>query len=468
LAQNEPLAITKAKRPSLNLARFPSQADSVVSLPSPLLILGASVRAAACSAERAGFQPLACDLFADADLSARCPTLRAVGYPHGLAAGAACLPSAPWMYTGGLENHPDVVDQIAATRELLGNAGPVLRAVRDPFQLAAAFSRAGLAFPPVLPAYAAAPDSSPSLRRSSSLRPHPAEARPGRGLLKRRTSSGGTGVRRWEGCLPSQATPDDWYLQQWVAGRPCSAVYVAAAGTATLLGISAQLIAVPWCGGQGFRYCGSLGPLRLSPATVARFRRIGDCLAASFALRGLFGVDAILTPREVWPVDVNPRYTASIEVLERALGVLAVQRHVAACRQEAGGHELRGASGIEQPSAERSLDAKSLAAERHIGWCGKVILYAPRPEEARGAATHQEDALDGPAVEIATDAAGELLAAATGLWPDVADVPSAGTRIEPGHPICTLFAAAPTQREVLARLQAAAAHWSARLAPTRD
>ena len=82
-------------------------------LSQPLLIIGASARAAACSAMRAGFAPLAGDLFGDIDLSRACPARRVQNYPQGLVAAAAACSPAAWLYTGGLENHPDLVDEIA-------------------------------------------------------------------------------------------------------------------------------------------------------------------------------------------------------------------------------------------------------------------------------------------------------------------------------------------------------------------
>ena len=80
------------------------------------------------------------------------------------------------------------------------------------------------------------------------------------------------------------------------------------------------------------RYAGSLGPLPLDPRRHASLTRIGEVLAREFDLRGLFGVDFIDDGAEPWPIEVNPRYTASIEVLERALSFSAVGWHVAACR----------------------------------------------------------------------------------------------------------------------------------------
>src|SRR5437764_13656443 len=112
-----------------------------------LVIVGASVRAAAQSAIRAGFAPLACDLFADVDLRRICSAVRVNGYPQGLASAAAGYPPAPWLYTGGLENHPDLVDQIGRDRPLLGVGGDALRGVRDPFRVVAAMQKHGLPCP---------------------------------------------------------------------------------------------------------------------------------------------------------------------------------------------------------------------------------------------------------------------------------------------------------------------------------
>src|SRR5438094_10464728 len=96
----------------------------------PIVIFGASVRAAAFSALRAGLQPWCADLFADADLQARCPATRLAGaYPEGFEALAAGDWPGPWLYTGGLENHPALVQRLAQRRPLWGNDETVLARV---------------------------------------------------------------------------------------------------------------------------------------------------------------------------------------------------------------------------------------------------------------------------------------------------------------------------------------------------
>ena len=113
----------------------------------PLAIVGASARAAAHSALRAGFQPVTADLFADADLGAFATATRIAPYPDGLLDWLRAVEPPAWMYTGALENHPDLVDQMAWIAPLWGSPGDVLTRVRSPVELLHALTSNGLLFP---------------------------------------------------------------------------------------------------------------------------------------------------------------------------------------------------------------------------------------------------------------------------------------------------------------------------------
>src|SRR6476469_9090194 len=112
-----------------------------------LIVLGASARAAAFSGLRAGFAPHSIDLFSDRDLAAICPAVRIMHYPQDFAPSLAAAPPAPWIYTGGLENHPRLVERLAAIRPLWGNRSEVLRHVRDPVLFTLAAQRSGCLVP---------------------------------------------------------------------------------------------------------------------------------------------------------------------------------------------------------------------------------------------------------------------------------------------------------------------------------
>jgi predicted ATP-grasp superfamily ATP-dependent carboligase len=367
---------------------------------SDLVIIGASARAAAASARRAGLRPWCADLFADEDLRCLGPTVRVAtaDYPQGLLAALTEAPPAPLLYTGGLENYPDVLAR--SPFPLWGNSPPVLRRVRSPFLLARRLRARGLPCPAVR---AAAGDDR-------------------RWLLKPRRSSGGLGIRLHDG---ASCNPRTHYLQEWLDGDPCAAVFLGwANGQADLLGVTRQLIGTPWLHARGYLYAGSVGPLLLSPSERAAWLALGDVLVGDFGLRGLFGVDAILRDGVPWPVEVNPRYTASVEILERGLGQSLLALHAAV---------FTGQSLL------------NLAATRATVTWGKAILYA-RQDLIFPAMGPWHASLETP---------GEL--------PLFADIPAAGAHVAAGRPVMTLFAADKNEEACLARLQETAAALDRRL-----
>ena len=88
-----------------------------------VICAGASARSLAFSCLRAGLRPVTCDLFYDSDLAARCPGTRIAAdtWPEGILSALEQLPPLPVIYSGGLENHPDLISRIENRHEILGN-----------------------------------------------------------------------------------------------------------------------------------------------------------------------------------------------------------------------------------------------------------------------------------------------------------------------------------------------------------
>ena len=369
-------------------------------MPNPLLIVGASTRAAAFSALAGGYEPICIDFFADLDLRERCRVRRVEEYPGGLPALAEELPAAPWMYTGALENYPDVIAAISQHRPLWGNSPVVLSEARSPERLAELLTGPDWMFP-------------------HWQRTAPAN-RPGTWLIKADRSAGGAQIQRWSHQHAASSEKSGRYYQQLVQGTSCAAVYVAARGSARLLGVSQQLIGIPWAGASGFRYSGSVGPLPLTDAEHRRFAQLGEQLAAAYSLEGLFGVDLVIGDDVGWVIEINPRYTASMEVLERAGGFSAVACHAAACR-------------------DGTLPDEPVFSG---GWHGKVILY-----------TRRETAVPDELVSRALAANEQLPLPAT------ADIPAPQSPLRAGWPVMTLLERAADRASLLTRLQSEAASW---------
>ncbi len=362
-----------------------------------VLILGASTRAAAQSARRAGLIPWTADLFADLDLSQISITTKIENYPDDFLALAKQRQQdcAFWLYTGGLENWPRLVDQISRHVELLGNAGSVLRRVRDPFLLSQYWRENGFL--------------APAVQQTSDGLP-----RDGSWLCKPRRSAGGIRIHPLTNACELDRTSS--YLQQRINGQAFAANYVAGATGCRLLGVTEQLTGIPWTGAREFQYAGSIGPLQLKPLQWDLLNDMGEAISRQFSLQGLFGIDMVLSDNEVWPIEVNPRYTASLEILERALNIQALTIHVEAC--------LNGNGSV----------ANVHLYEPDSSVHGKVILFSP--------GTYRVDK------NLVT-----YLSDQRTVFPKFADIPANQTLIRQGQPVCTIFAEGKDREQVIQQLK---------------
>jgi predicted ATP-grasp superfamily ATP-dependent carboligase len=362
-----------------------------------VLVAGFSARALARSALSAGYDVVALDGFGDRDLLEPAPKPAAhllvqPFHPRAAARIGANLAADALAYTSNFENHPAALDALARGRALWGNSPAVLRGVRSPERVASALRAAGLPVP--------------------RLCADEADASRGAWMVKPRRSGGGRGIRTW---TPDEPARRHEYVQEWIEGVPGSLVFLGDGRAALPLALTRQVIGDARFGGWGHCYVGSLLASRRHPlfdaqeTLFASAVAAADALTAEFGLVGLNTVDFMARDGVAWPVEVNPRHSASVELIERELGTSLFPLHVEAVRGTAAwpGHDA-------------------------LGWAavpGKAILYARRRLTMTG-----------------SDA---LLASA-----DVADVSTDGTAIPAGAPVCTIFARADSGEACIAALAA--------------
>ena len=305
----------------------------------------------------------------------------------------------PWMYTGGLENRPWLVERLARRRPLWGNDCSVLLLARNPAVVRAAVRAAKLPAPAV-----------------HGFFPRPPA---GRWLVKP-TWGLGPPIHFWTSAddRPSLLV----HVQEFVEGESQAALFCGDGKRAVLLGVSRQLVGLDWLHAAPFRYCGSVGPLRPDPNRRRDLETLGAALARRCRLRGLFGVDGVVRDGAFWPVEVNPRYTASVEILEYGGEFSALAWHRAAF----------------VPAASRPAPP----AETPTACIGKAVLFA------RDALTFPAD---GPWNAVLRSP--PPLAAP----PAFADIPHPGTHIKAGRPILTFFARGETADDCVAALRRTAA-----------
>ena len=337
-----------------------------------VLLAGVSTRGFAESAVRAGYEVVAVDGFGDLDLRACAAEVHVVRVGGRFSARAA---------EASFENHPSAVRALAANRMLWGNPPAVLARARDPRHLARVVSDAGLPGPHV-----------------RLTRPAPG-TRSG-WLVKPLRSGGGDGVAVWRRGAP---VPRDSYLQERISGVTGSIVFAADGRRAVALGLSRILAGETAFGADGFRYCGSILGSAGDPQFPAderlldRATLLAERVTRAFGLVGVNGVDFVARRGLPYAIEVNPRYTAAMELVERAYGISLFDVHVRACRQGLPAFDLAAAR-------RRTPDA-----------VGKAIVYARRPTALGDTRSWLLDS-------------------------DVRDISPPGTRFAPREPICTIFA----------------------------
>ena len=313
--------------------------------------------------------------------------------------GALCRASLNFSfdavaYTSNLENHPGIVRRIAGSRPVIGNSPEVISAARCWDTLFPRLKQAGFSVPETI----FAGDS----RKADTRR---------RWLVKPVLSGGGHGVSFAQ---HGQIAGGHFLLQEHLQGKSCSASFIANGRDCVLIGVAEQLTGMRQFGSQGFRYCGNLLPLpeAFAPETgkdiLEQVRRLSGFLTREYGLRGANGMDFILSGNKVCLTEVNPRYSASMELIEQAYELPVFDLHVRAALDGT----LPG------------FKLEALLSDRKF--FGKAILFAER----------------------------DTVAPDTRNWLNgsVHDIPASGENLHKGSPVCTILFSRPTHDETLAEL----------------
>jgi uncharacterized protein len=371
---------------------------------SHVLVVGISTRAAAESAARAGFAVSAIDAFADIDQhpSVHAQSLGEQFSPDAAARRGRTIPCDAVAYGSNFENHPSAITSLAEGRALWGNTPDVVRCVRDPKLVSDILRRRGLAVPEAV--------------HNSNL-PTVGLRSDRAWLLKPLASGGGHGIRPWQ---DGHEVPRRYYLQELVEGTPASIVFVACGGAVVPIGFSRQLVGDEVFGVSGYRYCGNiLTAAGEDDDLLDAARSVAAAVGEEFGLVGVNGIDLVVRHGVAYAIEVNPRWCASMELVERAYGLSVFGTHAAACR-------------------DGRLPAFDLAQTRRgVTAVGKAVVFARR-DVTVGDLRTQLPSLAGSG--------------------DLRDIPKPGTSIKMHRPVCTVFAAGRDASDCRAELVRIAEH----------
>ena len=451
--------------------------------PSPpwLLIWGASGRAASWSAVRAGYRPWVIDQFADLDMPASAVVHSSAwktlpGWPHdwpGELQTTGAKPGCWLLPVGGAENRLTSLTELEQRAETLGTPAAAMTATRDPLQWTRTLQTAGL---PFLPLRTAGLSFLP-LRAATSLLPNNFTRKRGERWLRKPLL--GTGGQRIQLLTEPEQTPDGEHFDQLfrlgvtgsaqfrsrgildgvLADCSLAAVHAGKSTAATeqlisrkslsdqwtgaasaqpeskpqteLLGTALQWSGVPELEAQPFAYAGNVFPLAaVYPEgefeRSQQLRLLGNLLADTFGLRGVWGLDFLWTEGLVYPLEINPRYTAALELCELNAGRCLLPVPFAANDTA----EARQWTSRDVSETKLVLAKRVLYADREVRIPAEWDWQQER-ERCGGSRDPQQP------------------------WdiPVLTDLPVCGTHFFPGQPVCTIWGAGETWPECLSVLE---------------
>jgi predicted ATP-grasp superfamily ATP-dependent carboligase len=300
------------------------------------------------------------------------------------------------IYGSGIENYPRALQYWQEKDLLIGNGLETLIQARNPFALRDVLTQIGVKMPDFF-----STDTIPN---------------EGTWLLKHIFKGGGQGIS----VLPSEVSairdilhkldkPQNYVVQEKLDGIPASITFLADGTRALLVGSSYQLIHEQ-NGDVPFQYRGNIVPLDAPfPNFEKDMERIANHLTAAFGLKGLNTLDFILGD-EVKVLELNPRWSGSVELIESWLGRRLFLDHVKACKGEL-------------PDKAEWENSKR--------FCGKEIIFADVTFTVR------EDADDWQRIHQC----------------GIRDIPRAKSATLVGEPICTVLAEGDSKDECLLKLK---------------
>lgn len=397
------------------------------------LIISASGRAIAQSAQKAEYKFDVADLFADWDLINLCR--ESPSFDNRVIRIQRFSDVFDWLESqrydgavigGGFETRLDLVERLESLMPVLGCTSKQLgrlHSVDSIERIGQLAEQSGAKWPITL-------DSPPG---DSDIR---------KWLSKKLHGSGGRHVCRYDPHsdvnLLERLPSDQRVFQQFVEGQNYSAVFAASdIGEASstelmyrsnqssaktfcqLIGCSQQLVGERELGASPFSYCGSVGPIYLSVENQTILENLGARIADEFEIQGLFGIDFILNSQGLWPVDINPRIPASAEIYELAWTDTTPEpfsifrSHVRCCQ-------------------EQNFRLKTAQPVDAYGLVGKAILFC---NERDGYFVNQP---------LNEQLQSQWPREQNAGWIAFADMPNEGTSIQFGEPVLTILAKQPT------------------------
>ncbi|MEY4565736.1 MAG: hypothetical protein RLY14_706 [Planctomycetota bacterium] len=399
-----------------------------VEFPQFLVLLGSSVRAMAQSCHYLNIPVWAVDQFADSDCRAvasritqkELQEITVADFPKDLR--LAFLPG------GGIENHPTLAEQLADTFAWCGLSGDQLRAIRELENIFPIARQCGIKTPATF-FFSKGADSLDYERFDFE------NLQPNQWLWKSSQSGGGLGVsdiETWDVLKYLLTIRAEGYLQESIRGEAFGATMILSRqGEPEWIGASRLLTAgnplpnsllwenagenpgrtqIPSSRRTDYPYLfgGAIGPVPLPQAVIDRLLSFAKQCHQHFGIRGWFQVDFILNQQhDLWLLEINPRWSATMEIYERTTGRSLVSPHL-------------NAWGIETKAHSFPIPIPDPLVLKYVVYASSLFIWTAvetqKAKDLNQQAIHENG------------------------WPVLADLPQDGTTFDAGMPILTILA----------------------------
>jgi methenyltetrahydromethanopterin cyclohydrolase len=283
----------------------------------------------------------------------------------------------PVVYGSGFDANPSQLADITRSRRLLGSDIETLQYCNAPRRFAALLADLAIAAPPT----------------QFNAPVHAAGW-----LCKYAGGCGGWHIHELRHAgSDGSGSADRRYYQRRLSGRSISLTALVALGHGSIVGFADQTPRrQPGAGGYAFTGARGIRPSEIHPLVRADMAAALEKLCVALPLRGLVSLDFIVDDGECWLLEVNPRLSATAELHDHDGTLFA--RHLQACSEEAA-LVTNGASTVDMAEPKRLN--------------GFEIVFASRDMRA-------------PKIQSCP------------AW--LQDRPAAGSTINRGAPLCTVYA----------------------------
>jgi uncharacterized protein len=396
--------------------------EGCIVAPPTMAVIGFSARAAAQSAKRQGFEVVAIDVCADRDLLEYCRAHYRLDDPSWPDTLNLDYPHASLLLTGGMEHRGSWVDRCHRHSERAGATGAQLRSMRTLANWDKWAVTSELGWPRTISHENFVSIAMDSMRRSSWL-------------VKNLESGGGMSTTDFEE-QDLRQNLDGIYFQERMPGETIGVTFLSSQVSSTFVGAMGTWPHKAHAANKPYVYRGSYGPIPLSRTNIDKLQRFATIAGRESGLLGLWQADFLLHEGELTLLEINPRWSASMDLLDNVLDMRLVEKHDASVRGTISSIAM-------EKIASRACE-EALFSTKHL--LGKLIVYADHP-----CLVSSSQSEFWWSKRWTMDMSHEFNCSR------FADIPTAGTRIPAGGPILTVVASGSEMESILIALESAEA-----------